>query len=439
MTGDGGVIVLASGAHVDPRQVEAHYERSLFIREVCVLAVRDGLHAIVVPDIEVLRRRRIVNVLELIRYEVEGLSVSLPVEMRATGFDVTFEPLARHATGELNRQEMLGRFRAGRRAPDASAPAEPHVQRLVEAIQSLVRPGIVVCPDSNLELDLGLDSLERVELLASLEHRFGVRVPPSVADCALVVRDLAEAFAQAERPAVDAPQVSWASLLQDTEPDAPSKALLKPRRLYVFVLFSVARVAARVLARPRVEGVGRLPPDGPFIICPNHQSYLDPFLVMGVLPFHVFRRLFFVGAVEYFASPSTRWLAARLNIVPVDPDANLLSAMRAGAFGLRHGKVLMLFPEGERSIDGRVKKFRKGAAILSREVRAPVVPVTIDGMFELWPRTRPLRWRKLLPWSGHRIAVCFGDPLPSSDNATEQTARLREIVDRTWRASQRDS
>ena len=205
------------------------------------------------------------------------------------------------------------------------------------------------------------------------------------------------------------------------------------------VLFLVARVAARVLARPRVDGIDRLQPDGAFILCPNHQSYLDPFLVMGVLPLRVFRRLFFVGAAEYFESPLTRWLAARLNIVLVDPDANLLPAMRAGAFGLRHGKVLMLFPEGERSIDGGVKKFRKGAAILSRELGAPIVPVTIDGMFEIWPRTRPLRWGKLLPWSGHRTRVCFGDPLPPSDNVTEQTARLREIVDRQWRACQRGS
>jgi long-chain acyl-CoA synthetase len=447
MTREADGIVLASGTHVDPQEVEAHYERSPFIREVCVLGVHERgeriaerLHAIVVPDVDVLRKRRIVNVVELIRYEMEGLSVSLPDDRRVRDFTVTFARLPRSATSELRRHEILARYR-GPSAPDASpaeSTVEPSVQRLVDTIQSMMRPGIVVHADSNLELDLGLDSLERVELLASLEHRLGARLPRNVADSAFVVRDLGEAFAQTERPPADAPHASWASLLQDGEPDATLKALLKPRRLYVLVLFLVARVAVRVLARARVRGIDRLLPDGPFIICPNHQSYLDPFLVMGVLPFRVFRRLFFVGAAEYFESPLTRWLAARLNIVLVDPDANLLSAMRAGAFGLRHGKVLMLFPEGERSIDGGVKKFRKGAAILSRELGAPIVPVTIDGMFEIWPRTRPLRWRTLLPWSGHRTMVCVGDPLPPSDNVIEQTARLREIVERTWRACQRD-
>ncbi len=98
---------------------------------------------------------------------------------------------------------------------------------------------------------------------------------------------------------------------------------------------------------------------------PNHQAYLDGFFVAAgaALP----RRS---ASCSSSARRSTsrrrswRWLARAINIVPVDPDANLVSAMRAGAAGLRLKKVLMLFPEGERSIDGELKKFRKGAAIL---------------------------------------------------------------------------
>ena len=69
--------------------------------------------------------------------------------------------------------------------------------------------------------------------------------------------------------------------------------------------------------------------------------------------------------------------------MPVDPDANLVNAMQAGATGLRLGKVLMLFPEGERSIDGELKKFRKGASILAAHLDVPIVPVAIDGLSEL--------------------------------------------------------
>ena len=106
-----------------------------------------------------------------------------------------------------------------------------------------------------------------------------------------------------------------------------------------------------------------------------------------------------------------RWLARTMNIVPVDPDANLVNAMRAGAAGLRLKKVLILFPEGERSIDGTLKKFRKGAAILSAHTGAPIVPVALDGLFELWPRGRSFNWRGLLPWRSTRVTVEFGAPL----------------------------
>ena len=161
------------------------------------------------------------------------------------------------------------------------------------------------------------------------------------------------------------------------------------------------RVGARSCRR-----VGTGTPAGtaaPFLVCPNHQSYLDPLFVCGALPYRVFRRLFFVGAVEYFETPLTKWVARTVNCVPVDPDSNLVPAMKAGAFGLKHGKILMLFPEGERSIDGTVKKFKKGAPILARHLRVPIVPVALKGIYELWPRNRAFNWSVLWPWSGHRI------------------------------------
>jgi long-chain acyl-CoA synthetase len=157
------------------------------------------------------------------------------------------------------------------------------------------------------------------------------------------------------------------------------------------------------------------------------------------LPYRAFRELFFVGAAEYFDTPLTAWLARQVNIVPVDPDANLLPAMQAGAFGLKAGKVLVLFPEGERSIDGSVKKFKKGAAILSHHLQVPVLPVALDGMFEIWGRSRPLNWRALLPWSGHRVRIAFGPPLhPESDSYVQQTSHLRDAVEALWRQIRRN-
>jgi 1-acyl-sn-glycerol-3-phosphate acyltransferase len=225
-------------------------------------------------------------------------------------------------------------------------------------------------------------------------------------------------------------------LLRDLPPvtDPVLGGLLESRPVAMAVMFVLSRVVRRTLGRARVVGLERLPKSGAFIISPNHQSYLDPLFVGGVLPYRVWRRLFYVGAVEYFETPFTRWFARTINLVPVDADSNLVPAMQAGAFGLSHGKVLMLFPEGERSVDGTVKKFKKGAPILAQHLGVPIVPVAVKGIHELWPRNRPLNWRLMLPFSGHRVTIEFGEPMRFAERASyaDSTAQLRQRVVEMW-------
>jgi long-chain acyl-CoA synthetase len=183
-----------------------------------------------------------------------------------------------------------------------------------------------------------------------------------------------------------------------------------------------------------------LPRRGTYLICPSHETYLDPFFLASALPYRVIRELFYVGASEYFATPLRRKAAKWMHLAPVDPDANLIRALQAGAFGLRQGKILVLFPEGERSIDGEVKKFKKGAAILSSHLQVPIVPAAFNGVFPLWPRNRGFSWRAVLPWSGTKVQLCFGAPIQprilgdaacSTGNAEVHYAAVTEELRRT--------
>ena len=135
-------------------------------------------------------------------------------------------------------------------------------------------------------------------------------------------------------------------------------------------------------------------------------------------------------------TPLMAWVARRVHCVPVDPDSNLVPAMKAGAFGLAHGKVLILFPEGERSIDGTVKRFKKGAPILSRHMCVPVVPVAIKGAHEVWPRGRSFNWQGVLPWRRSQVRLEFGNPIQFGEGESDQDAasRLRAAVDEMWRS-----
>jgi long-chain acyl-CoA synthetase len=335
-------------------------------------------------------------------------------------------------------------------APDAEVPFsaedrawmdEPQSSAVLGVIQGRLKPGARLFPDANLELDLGFDSMERVELLTELEQRVGVKVEQAAAAEIFTVRQLVSALGSGSVGSADAAGAaaslqSWAVLLRDLPPETDPilSGLLEKRPIAAPLMHALARLIRATLFRIELTGLEHLPKSGAYIISPNHQSYLDPFMICPMLPFRIFRNLFFVGAVEYFETPLTKWFARIANLVPVDPDSNLVPAMQAGAFGLAHGKVLVLFPEGERSIDGTVKKFKKGSPILAQHLRVPIVPVAIKGVFELWPRGRGFNWRLLRPWSRHTVRIAIGEPMSFAEDAdyNETASRLRERVEEMW-------
>ena len=452
------MIVLASGKNIYPEEIEAHYLKSPFVKEICVMGLAEPgrpsserLYGVVVPDMDLLRAKKIVNAGDLIRFEMEGLAAGLPAHKRVLGYDIWFEPLPRTTTQKIKRHEVERRVRERQQTasldPETSTSPEdrawmeePRAAAVVAVIQGRLKQGARLFPDANLELDLGFDSMERVELVTELEQRVGVTVPQQAAAELFTVRQLVAALGAVGISATrsESPVQSWAALLRDLPPenDPVLSGLLDKRPIAAPLLHILARVIRGMLFRVEISGLEHLPKSGPYIISPNHQSYLDPFMLCAMLPFRIFRNLFFVGAVEYFETPLTRWFARIANLVPVDPDSNLVPAMKAGAFGLAHGKLLVLFPEGERSIDGTVKKFKKGAPILAQHMRVPIVPVAIKGVFELWPRGGSLNRRLLGPWSRHRVTIVIGEPMTFAEDADyNRTAiELRDRVEKMWQA-----
>src|SRR5438876_5966469 len=142
----------------------------------------------------------------------------------------------------------------------------------------------------------------------------------------------------------------WRAVLQEEPIDREALALAAPRpvaEVSWFLLSRIVRLFADDRFNLRVTGLENLPTHGPYIISSNHQSFLDPVILGSVVPWPVFRQIFSVGTSEIFGSGFMRVLARSLRVVVVDPDANLISAMRAGAFGLQHGRILMRYPEGQ--------------------------------------------------------------------------------------------
>jgi long-chain acyl-CoA synthetase len=439
------VIVLANGENVYPEELETHYSKSPFIKEICILGEDEALHAIVVPDLDEFRRRGQTAIMEMIRFEIENLSKQVPSYYRIHSLAVRNEPFPRTVTRKLKRFEIQ-KEEAERREAQAlrshetketkEREGEDHPrfrERVGAVLAGLVRdakPGVGrLDPSMNIELDLGFDSLGRVELLASAEASLGAHIPEQDATRIFTLGELIDAF---EAASVTESVVghSWKEILDIAPGDElhqhyifKKKPLLDP---LAFVAMRILKLLSRIFFRLRYYGLENLPRTMPFLICPNHESFLDGPLLVSILPRRVIHKIFIHGYSDYWESAFSRRLARMCNIVAIDPNVNLIRAMQVGAVGLKHGRVLLIFPEGSRSIDGHVEEFKKGAAILAYELGVPIVPVGIRGTFEAWPRGGSFRF--------HPAEFYFGKPIDprafgeADDPYTVITEKLRHEV-----------
>jgi long-chain acyl-CoA synthetase len=315
--------------------------------------------------------------------------------------------------------------------------ADPDVQKAIAVVRSASKIQKPVLPGDNLELDLGFDSMERVELVVELERELGAKVDETVVSSVYTIRELVDALLQA-RGGSSTPRAAmpgWDVIL-DSQPEDPRVLALAKKdtllALFWFVMIKMVGLFFRIFFRLEVHGREKLPKSGPFILSPNHQSFLDGPGVVSQIPWRLFKNLFFVGTSEIFGQGLLGSLSRFMKLVPVDPDSNLVNAMRAGAFGLKQGKILVLYPEGERSIDGTPKTFKKGAAILASHLKVPIYPVALEGFYEAWPRHK--KFPRLA-----RLKVQFGEPIcpPETLKNPEQTYKqltdqLRSRVVEMW-------
>ena len=147
----------------------------------------------------------------------------------------------------------------------------------------------------------------------------------------------------------------------------------------------ILELVFRAAFKLTVTGKEHLPDRGPLLIAANHLSFMDPFIVLAILPRKILHQLHAIGWEPYFRTRFTRWIARVGHVIPVGPEMPLVTGLRTSAAVLRNGEALLIFPEGERSTEGHLLPFRKGIGVLASELGVPVVPLKIAGTFEAWP------------------------------------------------------
>lgn len=428
------VIVLGPDKKINPEEIEEHYTKCPFIKEICVFTPRgkaflEGggkLMALVVPDEDYLHRRQHVNIEETIRWELDNLSYRLNEYKRIKEFVISKEGLPRTQLGRIMRHkiqtkylERLTPLREDAQAlkkEDSILLSSDFSQKALGYLSGLLKRKINL--DDHLELDLGLDSLGRIELLLGLQKLLEVEVPEELMMELFYANTIRDLFKKAmpliprETKEFKKGEFLWSKILEEPLSLNTLKIIrLKPLltdKVITFLVFGFLQTLFTVFFALRIKGKSNLPLDGPCIIYANHSSYLDGPLIASCLPLRLAINTYFVGFKQIFLHPLLKNWVKKTRLVPIDTTFDSVRAMQACAYLLKHSKMLCYFPEGQRSSTGEIVNFKKGIGILAKELNVSLIPTYIDGSFRAWPR---YRW---LPYPA-KIKVTFGKKLTNSD------------------------
>lgn len=163
--------------------------------------------------------------------------------------------------------------------------------------------------------------------------------------------------------------------------------------------------------------------EGPFILAPNHSSFLDPMLIQSLFP----RNIIYMMDADFYHSPLLNGFYRLWSCIPIDQDGVAAGAIKEALRAVKKGLVVGIFPEGRISTDGDLNEGMAGVALLMQRANVPVVPVAILGAYDVLPRHA----RFLRPG---RVLVVYGDPIPPVADMKDKKAAANELKDRVMAA-----
>jgi long-chain acyl-CoA synthetase len=405
------IIVLPSGKNINPVLIEQKLEKlSDCINEVGVFVKDDILQAVIQPDFFKIRENSITKIDDYFRWKIiDQYNRTVSPSKRILKFTLTDEELPKTRLSKLRRFQLPDLV--GTRELRKSAAHQPDFEEYLiikEFIEKQTQKEIL--PDDHLEIDIALDSLDQVSLLAFLKSSFGVDIRDERLMAHQTVRLLAE-FVQEKKERISVELVNWKEILKE------KVDLALPRTWITANLFkNFSKVFFSLYFRFKGNGQENLP-ETPCIIAPNHQSFYDGLFVASLLKNRFLKDTYFYAKEKHVKNRMVRFFADRNNVIVVDINSGLRESIQKLAEVLKKGKNIMIFPEGTRSMDGSLGDFKKLFAILSTELGVPVVPVTINGAYQALPVG------SIIPIPFRRISVTFQPPVFPEGHTYESLTR----------------
>jgi 1-acyl-sn-glycerol-3-phosphate acyltransferase len=187
-------------------------------------------------------------------------------------------------------------------------------------------------------------------------------------------------------------------------------------------------VIAKVFFCFRWKGREHVPYHTGALICANHQSYFDPVLI-GIC---FWKQINFLARNTLFEVPLFGPLIHYLEAIPIDREGLSLSGIKETLKRLKRGEMVLVFPEGTRTLDGNVGPLKPGFCALARRGKVPILPAAVDGAYDAWPRSRRLPHLT-------KLRTCFGPAISLEQIESMTDEQLMEEVHRRILACHREA
>jgi long-chain acyl-CoA synthetase len=433
------VIVTPAGMNIYPEDLEAALRAQKEVRDSVVVGLERGGNA--EPCAVLILRDRspgasVVAAQNVVQRANETLA---EYQRMRTWFVWPDEDFPRSSTQKPRRNVIRDTVEAGLRGQTFANAASPLVDLLTRITGRSLQNMQNLTPDAKLESGLGLSSLDRVELLSALEDRYRVDLSETKFAEATTVGDL-EKLLQGERAA--SPELHDSELRYQGF-HYPRWALRWPTTwLRLAAHYLLTCPAVLLLGWPRVTGRENLRGvRGPLLVISNHIGDVDVGFIQFALPARIRHKLATATggeALEILRSPGSgrvwfariydrvRWTlgVALLNLFPLPRQSGFRKSFAYAGEAVDRGYSVLVFPEGRHTEDGKLVPFRSGVGLLANNLRIPILPMRIDGLFEI-----KKAGKKFAPPG--KIQVRIGKPIQfAPETAPEEIARvLRRAVE----------
>jgi long-chain acyl-CoA synthetase len=406
------VIVTPAGMNVYPEDLEAALRKQAGVRDAVVVGIEQNGNA--EPCAVLLLEDGSADAAKI----VERANAGLAEYQRMRRWMIWKEPdFPRTPT----QKPMLPRIREaveqefGAKARTTSAGAGQEAGSLGELIARVTGRGGNVSGDANLESDLQMSSLDKVELMSALEEKYQVDLSETKFAEAKTVGELEKLLREPKARPQTHKFSRWAQRWPVTW-------------IRLAVYYALTWPATMLLARPEIRGRENLRGlRGPVLVVANHVTYVDIGCVLAALPGKFRHRLAtameaerlwgmrhasgmgwfmrMVNRMDYFL------VIALFNVFPLPKQTGFRESFAFAGELADKGWSVLVFPEGERTKDGKVGRFRGGIALLATKLDLPVVPVRIDGLWELAQERLANPWSRLKPVRHGAVKVTIGKPV----------------------------